>query len=148
MNEVIDAKFFEGQHCCCKIRSEDLGIVVLDEFFFEGFFSVESKAFSWFGSTSSTSPLLSTRPADWGNEQALHPHAGIEDFLLREPRVNHIHNTVDGYTSLGYVSGYDDLSPLLAQLIGTRGCLEDALLLMGREGAVEGNNCSWANLVA
>jgi hypothetical protein len=85
VNEVIDAKFFEGQHCCCKIRSEDLGIVVLDEFFFEEFFSVESKAFSWFGSTSSTSPLLSTRLLIGETSKLSTLMRGLKNFCFENP---------------------------------------------------------------
>ena len=86
--------------------------------------------------------------ADGGDEETLDAHTGVEDFLFGESGVDDVDNTVDGDTGLCDVGCDDDFASLLSFFIRFWRVFEDALLLVGREGAVEGYDCYWSYFIS
>jgi hypothetical protein len=107
---------------------------------------VEPEALSRTGPSSSSCPLLCRCLTDRADQQTLDSYPGVVDLLLGESGVDDVDYPVNRETRLGDVGGDDDLAT--GGTIGyTRsgGLVEDLLLLLGREGGVEGNGTEGSN---
>lgn len=81
------------------------------------------------------------------HKQRLNPDPGVVHFLLGKARVYDVHNAVNGQGSLCYVGRHDDFPAWQPSWLGSRRCcVENLLLLLGRQGGIQGDNLYWTNL--
>jgi len=148
MDQILNPQFFESQHSASQIGSQDLRIVVFDKFFIVRFFSVESETFSWSGTSSSTCSLLGASFADGGHQQRFYSHTRVENFLLGKSRIDDVDYTIDGDRSFSDVGCHYYFSTFDASFVGLGWILENSLLLMRWQGAIERNDANRSHLIA
>lgn len=95
-DQVIDAHCFQQQHCVREIRSLNFWHTCRQHFLLECFFRVESEAFSWACTTSTTCTLLRRCLGDRCNDQRIHTQLRVVHFNLREAGIDDIVDTIDG----------------------------------------------------
>ena len=138
VHQVLDAELLQLEDRARQVRPQDLGVRLLDELPVEGLLRVQAEALARPRAAGAAGALLRRRLGDGRHEQRLDPRAGVVDLLLAEAGVHHVDDAVDGQTGLGDVGGHDALAAGAAALAERPGRLvEDALLLVRRQGAVE-----------
>eukprot|EP00754_Rhynchopus_humris_P006658 Rhum_TRINITY_DN13182_c1_g1::Rhum_TRINITY_DN13182_c1_g1_i1::g.57091::m.57091 len=131
VHEVLNAQLLQLQHDGAEVRPQDLGVRLRDEVALERLLRVQPEALAGTRATGTARTLVGGGLRDGGDEKALHADTRVVHLLLREARVHHVHDAVDGHGGLRDVRRHDALAP------ARRRRLEDALLRLRRQGAVE-----------
>mmetsp|Transcript_2137 Transcript_2137/g.3137 ORF Transcript_2137/g.3137 Transcript_2137/m.3137 type:complete len:391 (-) Transcript_2137:559-1731(-) len=141
VDQVLHTELEQGEHHVAHLGAQDLGVGLLLQLLVEGLLRVQPEALAWPGTSRTPGSLVGTGLGDGRHQQGLHADTGVVHLLLAEPWIHHVDHPVDGEGSLGNVGGHHHLAPGgTTWEAGTRGTLEDELLLFWGQTGVQGEN--------
>mmetsp|Transcript_9026 Transcript_9026/g.22493 ORF Transcript_9026/g.22493 Transcript_9026/m.22493 type:complete len:450 (+) Transcript_9026:611-1960(+) len=141
VHEVVDAHALQMQDHRPQIRPQNLRIRRLLQLRVERDLRIQPKTLPRPRPPRAPRALLRARLGYRAHEQRLHADARVVHLLLREARVDDVHDALDRERRLGNVGGDDDLAAARAAWAARRGRgVEDALLAVRGEGGVEGED--------
>mmetsp|Transcript_48960 Transcript_48960/g.116583 ORF Transcript_48960/g.116583 Transcript_48960/m.116583 type:complete len:518 (+) Transcript_48960:640-2193(+) len=149
VHQIVDAQLLEREHNAPQVAPQHLRVCLLLELLMERLLGVEAEALARPRAPCPPCPLVRARLGDGRDEERLDADARVVHLLLREARVDHVHDTVDGERGLGDVGGDHDLASGRAPLhLERRRGVEHLLLVCRGQRGVERDALHWPHLRA